>query len=568
MPETKPTTILKIRTFADDVKRAQGTSPSRDNEAVSWATVETPPSSLPADTQQKALETPRKILYSHLSAEEQKSDPISDSIRVVGAFSKILPKELHKLVKTLKPPHTPRPDDHPQGHSAFDIRNEAKTGGAGDPTILTDRRISHSSVIADILSELSAWWKRTVVSLFSTQEITQNTYSETETTPSRRISEPRENAPLLHTTTEEAHDYRRALHASLPVKSEEVPLRQSLKTARPVRLPEDTPATSGDTAHERLRRLAENANNGAPDAPENRLMRDIPFIPPHTEDPVDVAPLRTYRNDALSDIQEQGLSAPSIAAQERSRAERRGEVFRSTPRAESSRLIPVLVSFAVIVTLTAGSVWGYSYFSRTPTTPASQSTASFFRTETQKTIALSPDRATFLADLTSLKDTVTLGSEGFLHLSPVVGDTTSTRPATAGEITAILDIKAPSAFMRTLQDSLMLGAYGTERAPFIILRVSNFETAFAGMLAWEQYLSIDLAPFFGEPVRRTYDSTARTLDQTRTAYFTDKTVQNIDVRILNDEQGLPRIVYGFINQQTLVITTTENTFTALTRVLR
>ncbi len=566
MPGTKSTTILKIRTFADDVKRAQGTSPSRDNETESWATLETPPSSLHADTPHKALKTPRKVLYSHISAEEQKVDPM----RVAVAPSKApAPKELPARTKTLKPPRTPRPEDAPpQGHSAFDIRNEAKTGGAGETTILTDRRASHHSVIADIVSELSAWWKRAIAPLFNTQEPTQHTYPEAETTPLRRISEPRENAPLLHTTAEEAHDYRRALHASLPIKNEGAPLRQSLKTARPVRLPEDATDTSGDTAHERLRRLAENANSGTSDAQGNRLLRDIPFIPPHTEDPIDVAPLRTYRNDALSDIQEQGLSAPSIAAQERTRTERRGEVFRPAPRAESSRLIPILISLTVIATLTAGSVWGYSYLSQRAPAPASQGIASFFRTETQKTIALSPDRAVFLADLTSLKNTTALSAEGFLHLSPVVGNTTSTRPATAGEITAILDIKAPSAFVRTLQDSLMLGAYGTERAPFIILHVSNFETAFAGMLAWEQYLSIDLAPFFGEPVRRTYDSTARTLDQTRTAYFTDKTIQNTDIRILNDEQGLPRIIYGFIDQKTLVITTTENTFTALTQVVR
>ncbi len=545
MPETKPTTILKIRTFADDVKRAQGTSPSRDNETASEILLEKIPSSL---------------------HKEQRSDPV----RAVTTPSKApAPKELPARAKTLKPEHIPRPDDStPQGRSVFDIRNEAKTGGVGEPTILTDRRTSHSSVIADIVSELSAWWKRTIAPTLLTQETPQNTYREEKTTPLRRISEPRENAPLVHTTAEEGRDYRRALHASLPVKSEGAPLRQSFKTARPVRLPEDTTPTSRDTAHERLRRLAENANNSAPDAQENRLMRDIPFIPPHTEDPADVAPLRTYRNDALSDIQEQGLSAPNIAAQERSRAECRGEVFRPAPRAESSRLIPVLVSFAIIVTLTAGSVWGYSYLSKRAPAPMSQGIASLFPTETQRTIPLSPDRATFLANLTSLKDTVTLSKEGFLHLSPVIGDTASPRPATAGEITAILDIKAPSAFIRTLQDSLMLGAHGTERAPFIILRVSNFETAFAGMLAWEQYLSIDLAPFFGEPVRRTYDSTARTLDQTRNAHFIDKTVQNADVRILNDEQGLPRIVYGFINQQTLVITTTENTFTSLTRVLR
>ncbi len=76
-------------------------------------------------------------------------------------------------------------------------------------------------------------------------------------------------------------------------------------------------------------------------------------------------------------------------------------------------------------------------------------------------------------------------------------------------------------------------------------------------------MSADLYPLFGEIVRQTYDQTARTSTQLQSAYFKDAIANNTIVRILLDEEGADRIIYTFVDRDTIVITTTRATLQSL-----
>ena len=100
------------------------------------------------------------------------------------------------------------------------------------------------------------------------------------------------------------------------------------------------------------------------------------------------------------------------------------------------------------------------------------------------------------------------------------------------------------------------------------MKTQNFDTAFAGMLAWEKTMSADLSPLFGAPVVMSFDPSARTDTQVREAFFKDTIASNKNVRLLLDEEGRDRIVYTFVNQNTVLITTTRTALDALLPLVR
>jgi len=95
------------------------------------------------------------------------------------------------------------------------------------------------------------------------------------------------------------------------------------------------------------------------------------------------------------------------------------------------------------------------------------------------------------------------------------------------------------------------------------MKVTNFDTAFGGILQWEADLSEDLAPLFGIPVTESYDPYARTATQIRPAFFRDTIIANKSARLLVDAQDDERLLYSFINPNLILITTNADTFNAI-----
>lgn len=152
---------------------------------------------------------------------------------------------------------------------------------------------------------------------------------------------------------------------------------------------------------------------------------------------------------------------------------------------------------------------------------------------------------------------------GITQLYPTtVGNEGLVRPATSAEIFSVLDTTtAPGGFIRTINRA-SFGAVDGE-VPFIILKVQSFDAALSGMIAWEQSMSDDLWPFFGPVVTNSFDPNARTTNQIRPAFFTDTLINNRDVRLLRNELREERILYSFLDRNTILITTTRDAFVKL-----
>jgi len=138
--------------------------------------------------------------------------------------------------------------------------------------------------------------------------------------------------------------------------------------------------------------------------------------------------------------------------------------------------------------------------------------------------------------------------------------TTGQRPATLSEFFAALGTHAPDALVRALGDTFFFGIHTVDKnAPVFVLTVTSYDNAFAGMLAWEKTMNVDLSPAFTPVAALTNDKNGLPTDRT----FTDIVMRNYDVRALKDDSGTIQLYYSFPTRDILVIGESPYTFTEI-----
>jgi hypothetical protein len=227
------------------------------------------------------------------------------------------------------------------------------------------------------------------------------------------------------------------------------------------------------------------------------------------------------------------------------------------------RPFPVYILIVVVIIASISGIGiSYYFFAKdnsvqekvvTETKPA------LVATTNTKAFELTGTRVDILESLLSLIES----EQNIVQLYPTTADETGEQKLATPEATLQkLASHTSGSFNRSVKEIVFGGIERTE--PFIILRITSFDIAFAGILEWEKTLSSDLSPLFGEPVLETFDATARTATQLREAFYQDVLASNTNARVLIDETGADRIVYTFVNQQTILITTTRD---ALAKIL-
>lgn len=270
------------------------------------------------------------------------------------------------------------------------------------------------------------------------------------------------------------------------------------------------------------------------------------------------AHFRTYRDDAIRDVEKHQRSIPNIAAAEAIR-----RTAKATPAAErtpapvSAR--PFVIAGILMIVVVALGGFGFFWYAMhgAREDAAAVPVPTFMSIDAQKPAPFSTNRSVLLETLDAA---VRASRDGITQIYPAYtedhDETTRGTGVTTTEFMYVLDPRAPGSFIRNLSNEMMFGAWNGAD-PFFIFKTEQFDTAFAGLLDWEPYMSADLTPLFGSPVERTQDLTLRTTDQTRSAYFVDGTVHNADTRILYDDTGTERLLYAFPDKHTIVVTTSS-----------
>lgn len=126
-------------------------------------------------------------------------------------------------------------------------------------------------------------------------------------------------------------------------------------------------------------------------------------------------------------------------------------------------------------------------------------------------------------------------------------------PATAAEILDTINWPSNSAFLKNIEE-VNFGLY--RNMPFMVMKTTNFDAVFGGLLSSEPTLTEDLDLFISSST------------EALATNFTDELIQNHDIRVLKSSSGSDVLVYGFVNRSTIVITSNRETFSEVANQVR
>ncbi len=120
----------------------------------------------------------------------------------------------------------------------------------------------------------------------------------------------------------------------------------------------------------------------------------------------------------------------------------------------------------------------------------------------------------------------------------------------------LLKVTAPDSLIRSFSKNYMMGTYtplNTNKKTnlFLIIKIKNYNLAYAGMLEWEKTIIYDLFTFFRINIK---GDNNKLLNKP----FQDVIIKNKDIRVLYNEEGIGVFFYLFSNRKTLIISDSQN----------
>lgn len=274
----------------------------------------------------------------------------------------------------------------------------------------------------------------------------------------------------------------------------------------------------------------------------------------------EVKPLRTFERDIQETVERENVSLVSIALAEHEK-KLKGPLHGGTPaERRENRLLAIGAALFVLAGI---AVAGFLWFTK--------KTVPVVLRPVPKPLILLEEAAELIVPPDSMERLRTLFSRErrtrSIPLSSVVGytiitDAQSGTILTAEEFLSLFKPAIPGELRRTVNPEFLIGLHGfRENQPFLVFKVRNYQTAFAGMLSWEPTLRENLEGIFFQPPRRTAPPATTTSGTLRAAQpaFVDAVLRNRDARLLKDASGKTFLLYSFPDHETLVITTGEDT---------
>lgn len=127
--------------------------------------------------------------------------------------------------------------------------------------------------------------------------------------------------------------------------------------------------------------------------------------------------------------------------------------------------------------------------------------------------------------------------------------------------------------LRSFSDTYAFGLYINEKKQFenyLLIEVGDFDLAFRSILNWEKFIAVDLKDIFIGNNEIVINSTSTNISSSSvvekkyykkdTNIFVDRVFKNHDIREYVNNSNNITIIYGFINNKFLLITSGESSF--------
>ena len=552
MKQGRDRSIIRIRTFYEDFARARG--------------IETAP--IPKVTKKK--ETVQGIADDILNtAALKKTDFVDDSTKhkdmlapdievevdipaeEILAQTPVVPEKINKI-------STPPKNNLVAAGLDEDIRTVGKqhsrsvqtTEGAvydasnndfGEGTIITNKKRKKHRLIPSMFAAITSWFTTTATELTTPKEKSEHTVNKAES----RIA----------TITAAARASKHAPHSDHGVM-----IKRLTKTKKKTPAKAMTISKKKDAVVPQWGSSSDDIQ--APEEQTSNLTKEPVHIPQTTEEVPDSKSEALSTPEQILEPEHVEETIPTVTQpvkKEEKKVSRKERTYQATPTPTSGVSIYIYIVVIVCASLLGIGTSIYWFMSATPTQEAIViRIPSLFQTNEKVAVTLSQDSTATLSTILELS----IATRETTQIYPVTIDATGTQiPADAQTTLAALALRAPGSFTRSVTD-ITFGSYnGTDS--FILMEVTNFDTAFGGMLDWEPDMSEDLTPLFGDPVTQSYDPYSRSDTQIRSAFFRDTIIANKSARLLVDATDDERLIYAFVRPNLILITSNSATFNAV-----
>jgi hypothetical protein len=560
--------VVRIRTFKDDVLRAQGPQvpsepPTKENKQEKKLA--------PQDTRPIIKNSLSEKNYTPLPAPQQTSAPLPKGIRPVVPAQL---RETHNLggesVRVAKPVQSQVQQSLHDTLSQSDIAQISQTQKA---SILSDEGRLHSgqsldegTIVRDTKRKRFKFFpalKKAVAVWFTD---TKKEYQKVVRGPVHTVAKAESRLETIRKAIEQS---RQAPQDDFSQVAETLKTTQrpERKTAVIIKEKSEMPAPTWSSAQDEPETVtAVEVEARAPILPETDVddaADSVEQEPVFETQPIELQPEEVYVTpEPQVQYIKEVIEIPEVETQTYVQEPPRQYAPARTP---SEKPFYIALASIVFVATMLGVGVSYYFFGKTDTGAIVKNEVTYeapnlFTANNTQNFVLPEDRLTLLSVLSS---GVEENGEGVVHLYPTLGG--EGIPADIDSILGTLGLRADGSFIRGVREIAFGGSYGEA---FIVLTTASFDTAFAGMLGWEEAMSSDLSPLFGTPVSSSYNPEVRTDTQTSSAYFKDVIASNKNARLLVDENGEDRIVYTFIDQNTIVITTNRESLSDIIPLLK
>ncbi len=264
-------------------------------------------------------------------------------------------------------------------------------------------------------------------------------------------------------------------------------------------------------------------------------------------------PLRTYQGDVESIIGSQKTSAVTIAVAEQKRREEK-RVINPEPIEHPVTSFFVELknkSFLILsILLLCSAIGGVIFVFYMQTAPVVIPQKNTLITASKEISIPTDNRAgtDIVNEIIQQKNSL----DGHLNSITHVNFTTAGTDADVQTLVALIAPRIPPSLVRSLDAKYMFGFFSSDKNyPFILLTTNDYGSSWSGMLAWESGMNKDFGQLFNIQ------------NDGHSSIFTDETIQNKDLRIIQDINKKTVLLYSFIDKNTILITSNETVFSSI-----